>query len=418
VPRVHQSILRSLHVAPSREGDRVTTLELFFDLVFAFAFTQVTALMAHGQPPGSILDGLIVLSLLWWSWCSFSWLANQAHADEGIVRGAFILATVAIFIACIAIPDAFHQVAGSLSGAAVLVACYAVVRFAHLGVYLVAAGHDTTLRRQISVTLVAALIPTISLLTIGAVAGGTMQRWIWLMAVCYDFAAVFVSAKGTQGWRIQSAPHFAERYGLIVLLAIGESIVAIAAGLGHTHITWRVLVGAALSILIAVGLYFAYFVRLVDQLEEALEKAEGRTRARLAEDAFTYFHFPIIAGIIVSALGIDLSMAHLGARNLGLTGGWALGGGVALFLAGTVAAGVRGGHPWPVSRVVAIVVLLALAPVLSTVRSLVAVGVTAAAILALALAEASFGGRSESSTPTGPGPSGRQTRSDRLDAGP
>ena len=314
---------------------------------------------------------------------------QSSRADEGIVKGAFALATIAVFIACIAIPDAFREVPGSLSGAAVLVACYGVVRFAHLGVYLIAAGRDATLRRQIVVTLLTALLPTIVLLSIGAAVGGTGQRWLWFAAVCYDFAAVFVTAKVTQGWRVQSAAHFAERYGLIVLLALGESIVAVAAGLGHTHLTWRVVLGAAISILIAFGLYLAYFGRLLGDLEGVLERAQGRDRARLAEDAFTYFHFPIIAGIILSALGVDLSMAHLGQTHVGATAGWALGGGIALFLAGTVVAAVRSGQAWPIPRLLAVASLLCLSPLLSTVGTLAAVGVTAAAILALALVEGS-----------------------------
>jgi low temperature requirement protein LtrA len=383
------SIRRSLRISPSNDGDRATTLELFFDLVYAFAFTQVIAMMAHGVPPGCFVEGFIVLSLFWWSWCSFSWLANQAHADEGLVKGAFFIATIAIFIACIAIPDAFRNVprSGSLPAAAVVVACYAVVRFTHLGVYLVAAGEDAILRRQILVTLLAALLPTVALLSVGVAVGGDAQRWLWLAAVCYDFAAVLVTAKLTQGWRIQSAVHFAERYGLIVLLALGESIVAVAAGLGQAHLTWRVIVGAALSILIAVGLYLAYFDRLAGDLRDAMSEAPDRDRARLAEDAFTYLHFPIIAGIIVTALGVDLAMSDLGRPNIGTTAGWALAGGTALFLGGTVAAAMRSGRGWPVPRLVAVIVFLCLAPALSVVSSLVAVGVTAAAIFGLVMAE-------------------------------
>src|ERR1700712_1609 len=96
-------LLRALGVAKAREGDRVTTLELFFDLVYVFAFTQVTYLMSHSEPPQSLLAGFIILSLLWFAWCSFSWLANQAHADEGPLQIAFIIAMVAVFIACLVI---------------------------------------------------------------------------------------------------------------------------------------------------------------------------------------------------------------------------------------------------------------------------------------------------------------------------
>jgi low temperature requirement protein LtrA len=376
-------------VSPSSDGDRATTLELFFDLVYAFAFTQVIAMMAHGVAPSCFVEGFIVLSLFWWSWCSFSWLANQAHADEGLVKGAFVLATVAIFIACIAIPDAFRDAPGaqSISAAAVVVACYGMVRLIHLGVYLFAAGEDAGLRRQIVVTLVTALLPTLALLSVGAAIGGTAQRWIWLAAVCYDFAAVLITAKRTQGWRVQSAAHFAERYALIVLLALGESIVAVAAGLGGAHLAWRVVVGAGLSILLAVGLYFAYFDRLADQLRDALERSSDRERARLAEDACTYLHFPIIAGVILTALGIDVSMSRLGAPDTGTTAGWALAGGIALFLAGTTAAAVRSGCSWPVPRTIAVVAFLCLAPLLTMTPSLVAVGVTTAGVVVLVILE-------------------------------
>src|ERR1700712_4978816 len=120
-------VFRSFGIASAKEGDRVTTLELFFDLVYVFAFTQVTYLVSHSEPPQSLLVGFIVLSLLWFAWCSFSWLANQAHANEGALQVAFIIAMVAVFIACLAIPELFHETPGGFSAAATVVVCYAVV---------------------------------------------------------------------------------------------------------------------------------------------------------------------------------------------------------------------------------------------------------------------------------------------------
>ena len=134
--------------APRRRRRRVTTLELFFDLVYVFAFTQVTGLMSHGTAPGSILDGFIVFALLWWTWCSYSWLANMARGDAGVMRLALMAASAAMFVACLAIPEALHDQPGGLNGPLVLVACYAVVRLIHIGVYLVVAGDDRALRRQ------------------------------------------------------------------------------------------------------------------------------------------------------------------------------------------------------------------------------------------------------------------------------
>jgi low temperature requirement protein LtrA len=299
-----------------------------------FAFTQVTTLISHGRAPGSLVDGFIVLSLLWWSWCSFAWLANQARAEEGVLRTTFVVALIAGFIACLALPDAFHDVPGALNGAGVVVACYTVVRLTHAGAYLVAAGPDARLRRQVVVTVLASLLPTVALLVAGAVAGQPEQRVIWLVAVLYDFAAVFVTANTSRGWVIQSAAHFAERHGLVVILALGESIVAIAAGLGNAHLSWR-----------------------------------------------------IVAGVILSSLGIERARGHLPDDHLGALGGWSLGGGVALFLGGTAATVLRAYGEWSVPRIGAGLLLVAISPLLTVVPPLAAVGTVAVIVLALAVAE-------------------------------
>lgn len=254
---------------------------------------------------------------------------------------------VAVFIACLALPDAFHHVRGALDSATVVIACYAAVRLTHFAGYLVAAGDDRGVRRQVLVTVPACMIPTIALLIAGASLGHPWQRPIWAGAVVYDFAAVFFTANADVGpedfgWVIRSAAHFAERYSLIVILALGESIVAVATGLGRAPLSWQIAVGTVLSILVAVGMYLAYFHTLLTRMERALARLQGRQRARLGRDIFTYLHFPVIAGIIFAALGVEQAMRHLlhGGR-LGALGGWTLGGGVAVFLAGTAALALR-----------------------------------------------------------------------------
>jgi low temperature requirement protein LtrA len=183
-----------------------------------------------------------------------------------------------------------------------------------------------------------------------------------LAAVGYDFASVFVTATISKGWVIQSAAHFAERHGLIVILALGESILAIATGSGAARLTVRLVLGAILSILIAGGLYFAYFARVDEQLERALDAVRGRERATLGTAVFTYLHFPIIVGVIVTALSIERSMSRLDEPRLGTLGGWALGVGVALYLAGTVAVVRRSGGGWSGPRSVACVVMACASP--------------------------------------------------------
>ncbi len=374
-------------VAPAREGDRVTTLELFFDLVFVFAFTQVTALMTHGQAPGSVLQAFIVLSLLWWAWTSYTWLANEARANQGILQTAFVVAMIAMFVASLAIPGAFHNESGGLNAAATLVVGYAIVRITHVSTYFVAARGDHALRRQLQVTALTSVLPTLALLAIGAIVGGPAQVWIWLAAVLYDFAVIFITAISGGGWAVRSAAHFAERHSLVIILALGESIIAIGAGLGAAPLDVPFATGAVLSILVAVGFWFAYFHRLQGRLEHRLAELRGKERAKDAREVFTYLHFPIIAGIVLTALGIELAMIHLDADHLGTLGGWALAGGHALFLAGASAAAWRSTGERRIPRLIAAGAYLALAPVLAALEPLQSLAVVVVISIVLAIVE-------------------------------
>lgn len=371
-----------LSVTRGSEGDRVTTLELFFDLVFVFAFTQVTGLMTHGDPPRSLLQGFTVLSLLWWAWSSYAWLANQARANRGLLRAAFVVAMVAMFVACLAIPEAFKEVPGGVPAAATLVFCYAVVRCAHLTVYLAAASGDTALRRRVLVTAATSVAPTVSILAIGAAVGEPWQTWIWLAAVAYDFAAIYFGARGG-GWVVQSAAHFAERHGLVVILALGESIIAVGVGVADRPLTWPVVTGGVLAVTIAVALWWQYFHRRFEQLEHALEARHGHDRSRLATEVFTYLHLPLIAGIILTALGIEQAMAHLSDDHLGTLGGWALGGGLAVTLVASSLTVVRAGGAISAVRWAGAGVLLASGAPLAALPPLWALAVATLLVAAL-----------------------------------
>ena len=224
------SLFRALGVRTAREGDQVTTLELFFDLVFVFAFTQVTYVMSHGEPPLSVLQGLIVLALLWWSWSSFAWLGNQAHANEGLVRVSLIIAMGAVFVLSLTIPEAYHDLEGGLYAPLVFAICYAVIRLVHLTTYLIAAGPDAALRRQVLMSLLASALPSIVLLVIGAFVDEQWRVVVWAGAIIVDLLAIYVTSNVGGGWRVQSVAHFTERHRLVVILALGESIVAIGVG--------------------------------------------------------------------------------------------------------------------------------------------------------------------------------------------
>ncbi len=372
---------------PSREGDGVTTLELFFDLVYVFAFTQVTTLMAHGEAPRSLVEGGVVLALLWWSWCSYAWLANHVRGDRGALRVALVAVMVTMFVACLAIPEAFHDEPGGLDGPLTLVVCYALVRLVHLLVYIVAAGEDRALRRQVLASLGASALPASALLLVGALVGHDWQLPIWAAAVLYDLAAIFVTSRGGGGWVVASATHFSERHALIVILALGESVVAIGAGVSQEPVSSPVVVAAALAVLLAAALWWTYFTHVAGRLEHGLAGRSGQDRARMARDVFTYLHLPIVAGIVFAALGVEQATAHLDDNHLGATGAWALASGLAAFLLGTAAAVRRASGVLLGWRVGAAFALLVGAVGLAAAPPVVGLAVAAVVVAAVAVLE-------------------------------
>lgn len=379
----------SADTSTTRE-EGVTNLELFFDLVFVFAFTQVTSLMGGGHAPRSLLHGMIVLAVLWFAWCSYAWLANQTRADRGVFHAAFVAAMLAVFVACLAIPDVFHEPTDGLSAAATFVACYAVVRVAHVSAYLLAAGTDRALRRRLLITALTSVAPTLALLAVGAWVGEPGQTWIWLVAVTYDFVIIYVGARAG-GWALRSVAHFAERHGLVVILALGESIVAIGVGLGHGALSAAGVAGALLAMLVVLGLWWQYFRRRQELIETGLSGTSSEIRPRRAAELFTDLHFPIVAGVILTALGIEQATGHLDEDHLGALGGWALAGGPALMIAAVCAAEAVACGRRSTVPLIGVLVLIITAPLLAGLQPLWAMAVVGGILTALAVAhEARF----------------------------
>lgn len=369
-------------VRPAGDDHAVTHFELFFDLVFVFAFTQVTTLMAHEHDAVGIVRGLTVLGILWWSWCSFSWLANQAQADRGAMRAGLAVATGLLFVIGLCIPSAFGDEPGPNPAAFVLVGCYLLVRLVHIALYLIAAGDDTGLRRQVLLTMATSIVPSIAALAVGAGIGGPVQTWIWLAAWLYDATVLFLTSRGGGNWRLHSPRHWAERYALVVILAIGESIVAVGVGLQGLEISPAAVLGAFLAIGGAVVLWWIYFHRFAAGIERALASHDGARRVADARDAFTYHHYSVVAGVILTALGIETTMAHIGdAEPLGWFGALALAGGISLYQAATVLIWHRMTGRLLVVRLVLATALLpgavlaALVPPMAALAAAVALGV-------------------------------------------
>src|SRR2546421_143887 len=286
--------------AVMRSEDRVTPLELFFDLVFVLAITQCTALMAADTAWGGLGKGLLVLGLLWWAWVGYAWLTSVVDPEEGVVRIAIFAAMAALLVVALCVPHAFGDLA------ILFAAAYAAVRGAHIVLFTVASRDEPALRRSV-VGLGASTALGAGLLLAGAFAGGSAQIVLWVLSLLLDMAGPYLF--GSEGWKLIPA-HFAERHGLIVLIALGESIVAIGVGAG-ADVDAGVVTAAVLGMAIAAGLWWLYFdvVALV-AVRRLSHAAEGRERNEIARDSFSYLHFPMVAGIVLLALGLKKTLAH------------------------------------------------------------------------------------------------------------
>ena len=365
----------------------MTTFELFFDLVFVFAFTQVTALMADEPSGRGVLRGLVLMALLWWAWCSYAWLGNQAHAEEGVVRLTMLVAMAAMFMVALSIPEAFADRPGGLDAPVVLALSYVTVRAVHLACYMVAAAGDPGLRRQLLLTAVPVGVAG-AVLVVGAVVGPPYQTLIWALALLIDYTGIWVT--GTSGWRVNSAGHFAERHGLILIVAIGESMVALGVGVSGYPVSWPVLLGAVLGIAVAGALWWLYFDVVARVAEQVLAASEGEPRSRLARDSYTYLHFPMVVSVIFIALGLKKTLeyvADIEHHDLGdaLTGVplLAMFVGAATYLLAHVVFRWRNVHTWNWHRTIAAAALLTLTPLAWRLPAIASLGLVAGVLVAL-----------------------------------
>jgi len=372
----------------SREGHRVTTLELFFDLAFVFAFTQLSRLMAQQHDALGILQALVILALLWWAWTSYGWLTNIAHADRGVVRVAMIIGMTALFVAGLVVLEAYDDLPGGLFGPLVFVGAYLVARVAHAIVFVWLA--EPALRRRTLITVTLSVVPSGALLIAGALLGAPWQIWCTFAAVAIEPIVSYRTSVGI-AWPVRSTAHFTERHGLIVILALGESVLGIGTGAATEPISTGILLGVVLSMLICIALWWAYFTRLSGDAELALKAVPADRRGRTATDAYTSLHLLLVSGIVLAALGLEVAMAHIESTEpLGFFGAAALGGGVACYLVGAAAFQRRLLRRWNIVRLSLATIVLALTPVLATLSPLAALAGIVAILVILFVAERSL----------------------------
>ena len=355
-----------------REGDRVTPLELFFDLVFVLAITQCTALMSEHPTWSGLAQGVLVLGVLWWSWVGYAWLTSVVDPEEGAVRFAIFAAMAAYLIAAIAIPDAF----GSLGLEFAL--AYGAIRAAHIALFVLASRDDPGLRHSVAGLAVSTAIG-VSLLIGASFLDGLAQGALWLLALGMDTGGpLFIDSSG---WRLEPA-HFAERHGLIIIIALGESIVAIGVG-AHAHLSWGIAAAAVLGIALSAALWWMYFdvVALVSQRRLVSAEA-GKVRNELARDSYSYLHFPMVAGIVLAALGLKTTLGHVG-DSLETVPAFALLGGVSAYMLGLVGFRFRHVHTLNRQRLALAILVFALLPVATNAPALATLAILTAVLAAI-----------------------------------
>jgi low temperature requirement protein LtrA len=341
---------------------RVTPLELFFDLVFVFAFTQVTTVMSDNPTWSGLGHALLILGVLWWAWASYAWLTNTVDPGLGLVSAAMLLAMAAMFVAALAVPDAFGR-HGVLFGVAFL-----IVTAMHLTLYALSARRDPDLLAAILRIAPSALVGAALILCAGIVEGG-LKPLLWLAALAVAF--IVPLALGIRGWRVQPA-HFAERHGLIVIIAIGESLVAIGLGERVSGLSTEVIVAAVLGFAVATSFWLAYFDFFTIRAHQLLTDRSDAERAALARDVYSYLHFPMVAGVVLFAFAMKTTLADVDGE-LATVPALGLCGGPALYLFAFVALRFRVSRTLRGGRLIAALAFALLWPVAVVVPALVAV---------------------------------------------
>ncbi|HEX6115633.1 MAG TPA: low temperature requirement protein A [Solirubrobacterales bacterium] len=359
--------------AALRSEERVTPLELFFDLVFVLALTQCTALMSEEPTFEGLLKGLLALGVLWWAWVGYAWLTSVIDPEEGAVRLVIFGAMAGFLVAALAVPQAFGD------EGLVFALAYGAVRFAQLGLFWIASDEQPELRHSLVIGLVGSTAVGVGLLVGASFLDGWARIAVWALALGLDMAGPLFF--GSEGWRL--APrHFAERHGLIVIIALGESIVAIGAGV-EGGLDAGVIAAAVLGMVIAAGIWWTYFDVVALVAARRLERAEaGKAQNEMARDSYSFLHLPMVAGIVLVALGMKKTLGHVD-DPLDDAPALALLGGLAIYLLAHVAFRWRNVRTLNRQRLGLALLLFALFPLAVEVPSLAIVATCAVLLVAL-----------------------------------
>ncbi|MFI7574086.1 low temperature requirement protein A [Micromonospora sp. NPDC049497] len=385
-------------VAP---GARVDKFEVFFDLVFVFSFfiiTRATAMDINGR---QLLHAMLVLAVLWWCWVIHSVVATRVRLGVGFVPVLMVIGMAALFCFALALPQAFGDPRAGAAGPAVVAISYVVIRAVHLVLYLHMVQDSPDERRQLRHFTPEIFVSTLLLAAAALVppriddpGQATMVRdMLWLAVVVLQYATGLIA--GTWGWGITSAEHWTERYDLILIIALGESVISVGVGsnlLGQPP-TWSAVTAAVLGIVFTAALWWAHYDMIGPAARIALHAAEGRPRVAMARDAYAYLYLPMIAGIILFALGAEEIVHEIADPKIPIAEpahGPAvplLFGGVACFLSANMLFQLRTLRTVSWTRVVTVLLLLAAIPVGMHLPGLATLGLLTAICVGLVAAE-------------------------------
>ena len=357
------------------EEERKTSyLELFFDLVFVFAFTQVTALILEDTSLRGFLRAALVLAMVWWAWSAYAWMTNAIDVENPVTRLIMFAAMAAGFFMALAVPHAFADEAAWFAVA------YFVVRLLNSALYSWGVRDDPGALRA-TLRLAPWFLVAAGVALIGGFVDPDYRAWVWLASLAIDVVGTLTVARAE--WRV-SPSHFAERFALIVIIALGESIVAIGVATGGLSRDATYAVSVVVAFAGVAALWWAYFDFTAVAAERSLRRASGPARTALARDIFTYLHYPLVLGIILYAVAAKKTLEHP-LDPLSKPGRWSLGLGIALYLCGFALMRFRVVHRIAWERLAGAALALVVAVLLEGADAIVTLGLVIA-ILAVSVA--------------------------------
>ena len=360
--------------ASADDEKRVTSLELFFDLVFVFALTQVTGFVNSDPSWTRLLEGLAILAVLWFAWSGYAWLGNTADAEEGLVRAPLLGAMGAMLIASLAVPHAFGS-DGLTFGIA-----YFAVRAFHIGIYgMVARTQQDAQLGGVVARLASTTLPAAVLLVGAGLASDGLRTALWIAALALDYGGILV--RGVSGWRVTPS-HFAERHSLVLIIALGEMIVSLGVGADKVPLEAGVIAAALLGLAVAAALWWAYFDVVALVAERRLRHAEPDEQVLMARDSYTYMHLPMVAGIVLFAIGVKRTIPQIDA-HLSIVPAATLCGGVAAYLLALSSFKRRNVGSFNRPRLAVAALLLALIPAATAMPALLALALVAVIVCAM-----------------------------------